>query len=144
MEPDKRAVNPVMDKEPSQNKESDGIYEIMQSIEGTLEGDFIKTGPVIKSGSISAEKQQVEYSKKEIPIPVKPVTVRIEDFKKNLNQVVAESELPPFLLEPYLEQMYTTISKFAEIEREQDREAWEKACEEWERACKVKEGEKDG
>ena len=31
--------------------------------------------------------------------PVRPVTVKIDDFRKKLNQAVADSELPPFLLE---------------------------------------------
>ncbi len=34
---------------------------------------------------------------KEITTSVKPVTVKIDDFRKGLNQVVAGSELPPFL-----------------------------------------------
>lgn len=69
------------------------------------------------------------------PIPEKPVTVRLKDFKKNLNKVVAESELPPFLLEMALGEMLLGISGVAEKEYAQDAEAWAKACEE---------GEKDG
>ena len=37
--------------------------------------------------------------------PVKPVTVKIDDFRKKLNQAVADSELPPFLLEMVLGEM---------------------------------------
>lgn len=85
---------------------------------------------VIKSGSISKEELQVKY-----PMPVKPVTVRLKDFKKNLNKVVAESELPPFLLEMALGEMLFGISGVAEKEYAQDRAEWEKAC---------KEGEEDG
>lgn len=68
-------------------------------------------------------------------IPVRPVTVRLEDLKKNLNQVVAESELPPFLLVMVLREILIPMDNIAKKEYEQDREAWEKA---------LKEGEKDG
>lgn len=72
---------------------------------------------------------------KKTTIPVKPVTVRLEDFKRNLNEVVAGSELPPFLLVMVLGELITAMSGVAQKEYEQDQEAWEKAC---------KEGEKDG
>lgn len=81
---------------------------------------------IIKGGSVSAEELQAEYKKK--INPVKPVTVRLDDFRKNLNQVVADSELPPFLLELTLGEMLSAMSGVARQEREQDREAWEQAC----------------
>ena len=81
---------------------------------------------VMKCGSISAEKLRADYERK--PQPMKPVTVRLDDFRKNLNQVVAGSELPPFLLEMVLGEMLSAMSMVAEKERAQDREAWEKAC----------------
>ena len=87
--------------------------------------------------------------------PVRPVTVKIDDFRKKLNQAVADSELPPFLLEMIVGEMLSAMSRVAGQERIQDREAWEKACADQERmqdkqeqgrkqekACK--EGEKDG
>lgn len=61
---------------------------------------------------------------------VKPVTVKIEEFRKNLNEVVAESQLPPFLLEMVLGEMLAGISNVAKKEYAQDREEWEKACKE--------------
>ena len=61
------------------------------------------------------------------PELIKPVTVKIEDFRKNLNQVVAESQLPPFLLEMVLGEMLTGIGNVARKEYAQDREEWEKA-----------------
>ena len=67
-----------------------------------------------------------------VPHQVKPVTVRLDDFRKNLNQVVAESELPPFLLEMVLGEMLSAMSMVAGKELAQDREAWEKACTELE------------
>lgn len=63
-------------------------------------------------------------------VPVKPVTVKIEDFRKNLNEVVAGSGLPPFLLEIILGEMLAGISSVAQKEYAQDREAWEKTCKE--------------
>ena len=48
----------------------------------------------------------------------------------NLNEVVAESELPPFLLEMVLGEMLAGISSVAQKEYAQDRETWEKACKE--------------
>lgn len=69
------------------------------------------------------------------PEPVKPVTVRLDDFRRNLNQVVADSELPPFILEMVLGEMLSAMSGVARQEIEQDREAWEQAC---------KEGEENG
>ncbi len=35
---------------------------------------------------------------------MKPVTMRIAELRKNLDRVVAESELPPFLVEILLKQ----------------------------------------
>lgn len=60
---------------------------------------------------------------------VKPVTVRIEDFKENLNRAVAESELPPFMLELLLGEYLTGVRQVAQTEYAQDRAAWEKGCE---------------
>lgn len=97
----------------------------------------------MKCGSISAEKLQADYERK--PQPMKPVTVKLDDFRKNLNQVVAGSELPPFLLEMVLGEMLSAMSRVAEKERAQDREAWERACaepeyehnkESWRKDCK--------
>ena len=68
-------------------------------------------------------------------LPVRPVTVRLEDFKKNLNQVVADSELPPFLLVMVLRELLIPMDNLAQKEHEQDREEWEKA---------IEAGEKDG
>lgn len=81
--------------------------------------------------------------------PVKPVTVRLEDFKKNLNKVTVESELPPFLLVMVLGELLSAMGGVAQKEYEQDKEWWEKACKEYEEWLKTqeeahKEGEKDG
>lgn len=65
--------------------------------------------------------------------PVKPVTVRVGDFKKELNRVVAESQLPPFLLEMIIGEMLAGISGVAKKEYEQESEEWEKECKEGEK-----------
>lgn len=75
--------------------------------------------------------QKTEQKNKDI---VKPVTVRIDDFKKNLSKVVAESELPPFLLEMLIGEYLAGVSQVAQQEYIQDREEWAKA----------KAGEEDG
>ena len=58
---------------------------------------------------------------------VKPVTVRIEDFKY-LSQAVAESELPPFMLELLVGEYLAGISQVARREYEQERAEWEREC----------------
>ncbi|MCI9025441.1 MAG: hypothetical protein HFG92_13585 [Dorea sp.] len=63
---------------------------------------------------------------------MKPVTVRVQDFKQELNKVVAESGLPPFLLEMILGEMLSGISIVAEREYEQDKEEWDSKCREGE------------
>lgn len=65
---------------------------------------------------------------------VKPVTVRIVNFKENLSKVVTDSELPPFLLEMLIGEYMAGVSQVAQKEYAQDREEWEKA----------KAGEEDG
>lgn len=56
----------------------------------------------------------------------KPVTVRVEDFKSNLNKVVAGSELPAFMLEMLLGEYLAGVSQVARQEYAQDRAEWEK------------------
>ena len=64
--------------------------------------------------------------------PVKPVTVRIEDFRQQLNKVVGESELPPFLLEILISAYLSGISQIASQEYDQDRAEWERVKKEGE------------
>lgn len=67
---------------------------------------------------------QNEMQEQRIP---KPVTVRIDEFKEDLNRVVAESQLPPFLLEMLIGEYLTGVSQVAQKEYAQDRADWEKA-----------------
>lgn len=56
---------------------------------------------------------------------IKPVTIRINEFKKNLNKIVGESELPAFLLEILLGEYLSGIGMVAKSEYEKDLEQWE-------------------
>lgn len=56
----------------------------------------------------------------------RPVTVKIEDFKQNLGKVVAESELPPFLLEMLIGEYLIGISQIAAQEYAEGRQEWER------------------
>lgn len=66
---------------------------------------------------------------------VKPLQVRIEDFRRNLEKTVEESELPPFLLEMIIGEYLSGISVVAKREFAAARAEWESA---------EKDGEKDG
>lgn len=66
---------------------------------------------------------------------VKPLQVRIEDFRQNLGKVVETSELPPFLLEMIIGEYLSGISAVAKREFAAARAEWESS---------EKDGEKDG
>lgn len=66
---------------------------------------------------------------------IRPVTVKIEDFKHDLQEAVTKSELPPFMLEMILGEYLSGVSIVARREYAQDRADWEKT---------VKADEKDG
>lgn len=68
---------------------------------------------------------------------VKPLQVRIEDFRQNLGKVVETSELPPFLLEMIIGEYLSGISAVAKREFAAARADWESGEAE-------KDGEKDG
>ena len=55
----------------------------------------------------------------------KPVTVKITDFRENLSKAVAESELPPFMVEILLGEYLAGVSRVAAQEYAQDRTEWE-------------------
>lgn len=54
----------------------------------------------------------------------KPVTMRIVELRKNLDRVVAESELPPFLVEILLGEYLSGVSIVARREYEEDLAEW--------------------
>ena len=59
------------------------------------------------------------------PEKIKPVTVRINEFRKNINKVVGESGLPAFLLEVLLGEYLSGVSMVAKSEYEKDLAQWE-------------------
>ena len=67
--------------------------------------------------------------------PVRPVTVRVGQLKRDIQTAVLKSELPPFMLEMVLGEYLSGVNIVAQKEYAQDRAEWEKAC---------KEGEGDG
>ncbi len=68
---------------------------------------------------MSMQEETMEQNK------IRPLTVRIEDFKEGLQRIVAESELPPFLLEMIVGEYLAGISIVASKEYAQSREEWE-------------------
>lgn len=56
---------------------------------------------------------------------MKPVTMRIAELRQNLDRVVAESGLPPFLVEILLGEYLSGVSIVARREYEADRAEWE-------------------
>lgn len=58
-------------------------------------------------------------------ILLKPITVRIVELQKNLNEVVAESQLPPYILEMVIGQYLAGVSNVAQQEYAQDAAGWE-------------------
>ena len=58
---------------------------------------------------------------------MRPVTIRIAELKKDINEAVGKSELPPFMLEMVIGEYLTGISAVARKEYAQDLEEWEAA-----------------
>ena len=61
------------------------------------------------------QKQEVE----------RPVTVRMKEFRTDLQKIVMKSELPAFLLEMLLSEFLGGISQVAKQEYEHDQKAWD-------------------
>lgn len=57
----------------------------------------------------------------------RPVTVRMEQFKEELNKAVLHSELPAYILEILMGQYLMGISKVAREEYAQEQAEWETA-----------------
>lgn len=58
---------------------------------------------------------------------IRPVTIRIAELKKDINEAVGKSELPPFMLEMVIGEYMTGVSAVAKKEYAQDLEEWEAA-----------------
>ena len=63
---------------------------------------------------------------------VRPVTVRVEQLKNDIQTAVLKSELPPFMIEMILGEYLAGIRIVAQREYAQDQAEWEKACKEGE------------
>lgn len=64
--------------------------------------------------------------------PVRPVTVRVGQLKRDIQTAVLKSELPPFMIEMILGEYLSGIRIVAQKEYAQDQAEWEKACKEGE------------
>ena len=62
----------------------------------------------------------------------RPVTVRVNQLKTDIQASVLKSELPPFMIEMVLGEYLAGISIVAQKEYTKDRAEWEKACKEGE------------
>ncbi len=58
----------------------------------------------------------------------KPVSVRIEELKKDLVNAVTGAELPFYLVEMVMKEVLRSVSNAACQEYDQGRAEWEKAC----------------
>ena len=59
--------------------------------------------------------------------PQRPITMRVNDLKNDLNLAVRKSGLPPFMLELILGEFLSGISMVAQREYAQDLEEWKKS-----------------
>lgn len=62
----------------------------------------------------------------------RPVTVRVNQLKSDIQTSVLKSELPPFMIEMILSEYLAGIKIVAQKEYAQDQAEWEKACKEGE------------
>ena len=62
----------------------------------------------------------------------RPVTVRVNHLKADIQTAVLKSELPPFMIEMILSEYLAGIKIVAQKEYAQDQAEWEKACKEGE------------
>lgn len=61
---------------------------------------------------------------------IKPITLRIEEYRKGLIQLTMESALPPCLIEILLGEYLTGISMVSKKEYQEDLKKWESKKEE--------------
>lgn len=62
----------------------------------------------------------------------RPVTVRVNQLKMDMQTAVLKSELPPFMIEMVLGEYLAGIKMVAQKEYAQDQAEWEKTCKEGE------------
>lgn len=59
--------------------------------------------------------------------PQKPMTVAKEDFVNNLTDIINNSGLPAFVIEPVMKDMYFEVRDVAKKQYQQDKEQYESA-----------------
>lgn len=57
----------------------------------------------------------------------KPITMRIDELKNTLIGVINSSELPPFLLEPIIKNLYEEVRVVALQQKQAEKEEYEKS-----------------
>ena len=62
----------------------------------------------------------------------KPVTLQIEEFKKNIVDTINVAKLPPFLLEHIMKDLYNEICVLSRNQLAQDRKSYEQSLKEGE------------
>lgn len=55
----------------------------------------------------------------------KPITVKYQEFKDKLAEVINDSELPPFVIEPVLKEYLNETHAFAEQQYQKDKLSYE-------------------
>ena len=73
----------------------------------------------------------------------KPITLRINELKTNLVNTINEANLPPFLLEQILKELYSEASTLATNQAKKEEYEYYKSLQEKENIEKV-DGEVDG
>lgn len=60
----------------------------------------------------------------------KPITLQIEEFKKNIATIVNDSNLPPFILDYIFKDLYSEIHMLNQNQLTKDMQEYEKASKE--------------
>lgn len=55
----------------------------------------------------------------------KPITIVVSDFKSALSEMINESELPPFILEPIFRDMHSQIKMAEQRQLENDKKIYQ-------------------
>lgn len=64
-------------------------------------------------------------------MPKKPSSVAREDFINNMVEIINSSELPAFVMEPIMKDLYLEVQAAMKSQYERDKEQYELACQEY-------------
>lgn len=59
----------------------------------------------------------------------KPLNLAIEDFKTDIGKLVTKAQLPAYILEPIIKELYNECTMLAQQELEKARQEYATACE---------------